>query len=126
MADLSTPISEIKTPEKKNNTKWLILFFVGVLLFIFILLNTNKPEVKTQEQQVQDVMEQVSKLIIIPDETPVVAAISDVETLKKEQAFYKDAEQGDILIIFPKSSKAIIYSRGKNIIVNAGPIQYNQ
>jgi hypothetical protein len=67
------------------------------------------------------VLENVKKLQIIPDEKPVIATIDDAEKMMKEQPFYAGVQNGDKLLIFPKSQRAVIYSPKRNIIVNSGP-----
>lgn len=67
-----------------------------------------------------DIITQVKKLIIIPDdETPQVAVIDDPAKLQATDAkFYANAQKGQYLIILPKSQKAIIYDKATNKIIN--------
>lgn len=44
-----------------------------------------------------------------PDETPTVATVSDPEKLR-EQAFFRNASEGDKVLIYTRSKKAILYS----------------
>jgi len=77
------------------------------------------------DEQVDTLVEKVGKLIVLPNETPLVATVEDAAQLRAEQAFYKDVQNGDKLIIFPQAAKAIIYNEEANQIVNAGPIFVN-
>ena len=86
------------------------------------------PQLASQlsEQQTKALLEKLSKLIILPaDPNPVVAVINDVEALAADQDFYKDANNGDKVILFQKDSKAIIYNEEANRLVNVGPIYFN-
>ncbi len=84
---------------------------------------TEKPSaVKSQAEQAKDLVENVSKLIVIPNETPVIATINDAATLIKEQPFYTGAQNGDVVFIFQAAAKAIVYSPSRNIIINVGPV----
>ncbi len=66
----------------------------------------------------------VGKLILLPkNETPALAKITNAKKLAVQQPFFTNAKDGDELLIFQKSSRAIIYSPSRNIIVNVGPIQ---
>ena len=76
-------------------------------------------------EQVELLVEKVGKLMVLPNETPLVATVEDAGQLRAEQAFYKDVQNGDKLIIFPQAAKAIIYREEENKIVNAGPIFVN-
>ncbi|MBN2015703.1 LytR C-terminal domain-containing protein [Candidatus Dojkabacteria bacterium] len=116
-------------PQKRTKEIILLLFIflllaaLGVVGYLYIQ-ERNKPEDTTQAatEEVKRIKEDVGKLILLPEDVePTIATITDVERLREENAdFYKDAENGDILLIYPK--RAIIYSPSKNIIVNVAPI----
>ncbi|HEY1041116.1 MAG TPA: hypothetical protein VGE63_00115 [Candidatus Paceibacterota bacterium] len=80
------------------------------------------------EKEVQKYVKAVNKIWIgLPaEEQPIVAKIIDVEKLRAEQQFYKDAANDDVLVIYPSVAKAIIYRPSTNQIVNAGPLIVNQ
>lgn len=75
-----------------------------------------------QAKETKELIDKISRHIVLPDEKPVVATIEDKDILVKEQQFYKDAANGDYLIIFPQAAKAIIYSKEKDVLVNVGPL----
>ncbi|MDR1196982.1 MAG: hypothetical protein LBL08_01780 [Candidatus Nomurabacteria bacterium] len=81
------------------------------------LRNTDQA-VAEQAQQLKD---KVGLLMEIPDETPVIATVSDVEKLR-EQPFFQKAEDGDKVLIFSAEKKAVIYRESTNKIINSGPI----
>jgi hypothetical protein len=69
------------------------------------------------------VLQAVSELMILPaDQDPIIAMVADATRLQSEQAFYRGAENGDVLLVFPQSRQAIIYRPNSNKIVNAGPL----
>jgi len=76
-------------------------------------------------KEVQATVSSVSKFIILPNETPTVATILDAKKLTAEQTFYTGSLNGDKLLVYPKSQKAIIYSPSRNILVNVGPVYFN-
>lgn len=80
-----------------------------------------KPGERLTDEQVGELIKRVSRFLVLPsDEQPSVAAISDSAALAQRQSFYKDAKDGDILIVY--SSKAIIYDAAADKLVNVGPI----
>ena len=86
-------------------------------------LATLEGQQELTKKQVQEIIKKESLLIVVPEkEEPIVATIIDVKSLSKDQPFYKDAKNGDKLIIYPKAKKAIIYDPDRNILVNVGPI----
>jgi predicted negative regulator of RcsB-dependent stress response len=123
-------IEETKV-KKVNMLPIIIWFIIGLLLGAGALFAWNKYMTKTpaqvasqvQQAQVKDIIAKVSKLIMLPTgEDPVVATINDAASLIKDQVFYKGAQNGDIVLVYQKAAKAIVYSPTRNVIVNAGPI----
>lgn len=117
--------------DNTNTTKKRVLIIVGVVVFIaaitaaaffFWQYNAIKsnPESVSQEK-VARVVERVGKIYALPAEKPTVADITDKDKLK-DQAFFKDAENGDQLLIFSEKKLAIIYRESSNKLINVGPI----
>lgn len=52
---------------------------------------------------------------------PTIADITDKDKLK-DQAFFKDAENGDQLLLFSKAKVAMLYRESTNKLINVGPI----
>ncbi|OGL74448.1 hypothetical protein A3E39_04120 [Candidatus Uhrbacteria bacterium RIFCSPHIGHO2_12_FULL_60_25] len=74
----------------------------------------TSPEVK---RQVDDIVARVAELITVnPNEKPYVAMVSDIEAVRQANpVFYRDAEEGDKVLIW--SDKAVIYSPSKDKLV---------
>jgi len=88
-----------------------------------ILQNVSKAEESKKLQETQQIIKSVGKLIILPEgEEPVLATITDAAALSKEQSFYAGSSNGDVVLVYQKAQKAIIYNPGKNIIVNVGAV----
>lgn len=119
---------------KKGNssvTKKRILIVVGCIVFAvaigmaiffywqYSMIKSNPDSVS--QQKTNHVVEQVSKIYALPSEKPTVADITDKDKLK-DQAFFKDAENGDHLLIFADTKLAIIYRESSNKLINVGPI----
>ena len=106
----------------------IIVGIIGTLSYIQIfgipsqkvLQNISKAE---EAKVLQEVIGKVSKLIVLPKgEEPVMATITDAAALVKEQPFYTGSQNGDVVLMYQKALKAIIYSPERNLIVNVGPI----
>lgn len=98
----------------------VVICFVSISFFAFYFYqkyqkSLNKEQIAVQE--VQDLKSAVNKLIVLPDEDPVVATITD-RTKLEQQAFFRQAENGDKVLIFQKSSKAILYRPSQQKIVD--------
>ncbi len=70
----------------------------------------------------KQIIEKVRRHIVIPTNVdPTVATIVDVNTLKSRNEFYKNAKNGDNLIVTP--TRAILYDPDKDIILDVVPVQ---
>lgn len=73
-------------------------------------------------QESQDIINKVGALIELPTgEQPTIATVSDVTKLS-DQPFFKDARNGDKVLIFTKAKEAILYSPILNKIIAVGPV----
>lgn len=108
----------------------LLIIFIAVLVwFAFDYIDAKKqvallsdPQAQQQayQKEVDDTVARISKLIILPEGIPNLSIIQDVKTLAEKQPFFKDAENGDKILIY--KDKAIIFSPTRNILVNVGPV----
>ncbi|MBU6370614.1 MAG: hypothetical protein KGH93_00520 [Patescibacteria group bacterium] len=117
--------------KKKGGSSVFIGLVIGIIIGVGGLWawnHFNNPSTQdlvsqANQAQVSDLIAKVGKLVILPsDEQPIVATINDAATLVKQQAFYTGAENGDVVIVYQKAAKAIVYSPSRNIIVNVGPV----
>lgn len=78
--------------------------------------------------ELQQVLGQVEKHMLIPtllEEEPLLATVLDAVALAAQQPFYSGVIDGDKVLIYPGSLRAIIYSPERDIIVNVGPVVVN-
>lgn len=84
----------------------------------------TKASEMSEEEQAKKLIEDLSKLIELPSgEAAVIATVSD-QTKLTDREFFAQAENGDKVLIFSKSKKAILYrpSTGKIIEVASGNV----
>ena len=102
----------------------LLILAVGAAVFFYIQYQ-NATENKAAKE-VATITKELAKIMILPkNETPTIATIADKEKLK-DQPFFKNAQNGDKVVVFTNSQKAIIYRPSTKQIVDVGPIQLNQ
>jgi hypothetical protein len=101
---------------------WLaIIFLIGLIgVFGYSIFKTWGQDSSTNADAT---VEEVGKLVDLPEgETPTIATVSDLEPLK-DQAFFKDAEIGDKVLIFGTSKKAILYRPSANKVIAVAPLK---
>lgn len=140
-AILESSTNSSSKPKKKGG-KLTVFLLVIVLLLVaavsatgFLYYQTKQELIRLTQpagqeelakKEVQAVVQKLGKLTILPEEEPVVATIIDAPFLATQSAFYQKAENGDKLVVYPQAQKAYVYSPGRNIIVNAGPLVLDQ
>lgn len=72
------------------------------------------------QRETQELVAQVGKLMVLPEGEPTVATVVDAASLAKEQEFFKDAKNGDKVLIY--KDKAILFNPAEGRIVNVGPV----
>lgn len=117
---------------KNKNVQYLLLVVIVVVAGYFGYMkyqeNQNTPEAQQAKaiEEKNAVIAKVKALTVLPDEEPVLFTVNDANLLRSQQAFFKDAQNGDVLMVFQKDSKALIYRESTNQIINAGPISFQQ
>jgi hypothetical protein len=101
----------------------IALISVGLAGYFYYQLYTIKQNPQeVAEEEVAQLVEKVSKIIVLPEgETPTVATVSDPEALK-DQLFFAQAQKGDKVLIYAGAKKAILYSVTLNKILEVAPL----
>jgi len=87
-------------------------------------IETEEDHPTLSESEKQELFEKIGKHIVLPDQSePLIVQINNAEDLKKEQAFFENSQDNDILIIYP--DKALIYRSSEDILINVGPVYTN-
>lgn len=98
-----------------------ISFGTGIYVYNEYLRLKQDPS-KVAQEEVNKLVAQVSKLIILPEgEVPTVATVADPARLK-DQAFFAKAKTGDKVLVYTNAKKAILYNPESNKIVEVAPI----
>ncbi len=113
----------MKRLQRKHLIGFLVIsLFVGVIgaggYFYFKYQQIkNNPNIVAQEET-KYVTGQIGKFVDVPtDEQPSLATITDISKLK-DQPFFKNAKNGDKLIVYNKAQKAILYRPSENKIID--------
>jgi len=118
----------------KNDRRLSAAVIIGIVAVVILLgvagyfaksyfdLRANPGQ--AAQEDTKRLTDQVGKLYALPDEDPVVGKIQDREKLS-DQEFFKNAANGDDLLIYQESKLAIIYRASENKLINVGPVSIN-
>lgn len=118
--------------QRTSNKKTVVAFAALAVLIVGLLgtagffakeyydLRANPTQAKEQERE--KLVNQVGQLYSLPQgEQPIVGEVKDVKKLD-EQPFFKNAKNGDKILIYQEARLAIVYRQAKNKLINVGPI----
>ena len=111
------------------NRRSLYLLIFSVILVVlasggtYFFLNRETGGVGSNSAQAEKnkILREVGKLIDLPSEDPILARISDISILSR-QPFYKNAKNGDVLLVFQTSGTVVLYRESENKIINVGRV----
>lgn len=123
---------EEKESKKSNNKKVIVV--LAILLIVVALIPAiyfgskyqknqsllkNPDKAKTDEAQ--SLVVAVGKLVKLPAETPAIATVSDISKLQG-QTLFRNAQNGDKVLIFAQAKKAVVYRPSTNQVIDIGNI----
>lgn len=73
------------------------------------------------DKELKKTVTQVSKFMVLPDEVPTLATVTDITKLS-DQKFFKNAQNGDEVLIYQTAEKAILYRPKINKVVEVAAI----
>lgn len=107
-----------------------IFFFLTTVYFVYEVTALKKlaqeeelkhPDIATTPEQV---LEAVSKHMILPDVPPSIAEVQDAAKLSSTQEFFKDVKNGDYVLVYP--TILIVFRPSADIIVAVGNVSGSQ
>jgi hypothetical protein len=73
------------------------------------------------QAEVKALVAKVGKLIVLPDEEPTVATVTDPSKLSN-QSFFATAQTGDKVLIYAGAKKAVLYRPSESKIIEVAPV----
>lgn len=118
------------TPSKRRLTIVIVLIVLALIIggvYGYFKYNSKASSEKRAQAETIRLVKEVRKIMILPEtDVPAVFDIQDPVLLTSQQAFFAGAEKGDKLLVYPQLGKAIIYSPSRRVIVNVGPVTFDQ
>lgn len=128
-----------KIEKRKGKQKQLRRFIGGMITLVVVLAlgfgysqyklyTLSKEELATGAVSLasstpktpEEILKAVGRHILLPEGSPQIAEVQDVEKLRETQAFFRNARNGDIVIVYPFT--IFIYRPADDIVVASGDI----
>ncbi len=97
----------------------LIVALIGLVVFFYSRYQRLK---NSGELEIKDLTGKISRFMVLPDEVPTIATVTDKNKLA-EQPFFKNAEDGDKVLIFSTAAKAILFRPKLGKVIEVASIQ---
>lgn len=68
----------------------------------------------------EEIMKALGRHVVLPEGNPQIAEVQDAGRLKTSQAFFENAENGDVVVVY--DSIIYLYRPSKDIVVSSGEI----
>lgn len=106
---------------------FFVVLITSIIISLFLYAQYRQakrllqnPQLLTNEQS-KNILQEVGKIMSLPSEEPTIATVTDKDKLNN-QPFFKNAENGDKVLIYTTAKKAILYRPSANKIIEVLPI----
>jgi len=104
-----------------------VIAFTG-LVYGYLDTKNQLSEKKNQSavgaNETEQLVNKISQYLVLPDETPTLITISDIEKLKTQE-FFKEAQNGDKVLVFANAGRALIYRPNTGQVVEYAKVNLN-
>ncbi len=124
---------------KKRTAYKITLTILNVLLilglgfssgFFYLKYQNLKNSSLTGDQRIAKYEKEISKSYTLPTgDQATLADVKNAAELKKDEAnkdFFKDSQDGDVLLVYANSKLGILYRPSIKKIIKAGPVAFSQ
>jgi hypothetical protein len=85
---------------------------------------SNPSEASKQESK--DLVDRAGRLVELPkNEEPTIATVKDVSKLQS-QPFFKNAQNGDKVLIYTQSKRAVLYRASTDKVIESAPVKLGE
>lgn len=99
-----------------------VAFVAGGSAYIIAQKQERASLVQNSHAQVRQLVAAVGTLIDLPNEEPRVTVVTDTEKLHK-QPYFADVTEGDRVLVFDATRKAVIYNPTQHRVVKVMTLQ---
>lgn len=124
---------KLKPKDIRVNRRLLKILIISILIIgvVFLVygyldtrneLNKAKNPQETAKEETKELVAKISQFLELPaNESPTVATISDEDRLST-QPFFKNAQNGDKVLVYTNSEMAILYRPSTGKVVQYAPV----
>lgn len=126
------PLSQRFSKEQKLYAAVGVTFLILIIMLFSVMHSKNQLQSKVDKlsgnsvssgaNDIKQLTAEIGKVYELPTgETPTLATVSDVSKVKN-QAFFKNAQNGDKVLLYSKAGQAILYRPSTKKIISVAPV----
>lgn len=104
---------------------WIVLTLglVGATGYLFMQnRDLDRQLTETTEEKNERLVKEINKVYDLPDETPVVAIVTNKDEFIAEYPVFENAESGDYLLFFRKARLNVLYRQDEKRVVKTAQV----
>jgi hypothetical protein len=104
----------------------VVVVFGALAFFAYNYLDTRNKLVQLQggDTETQQLVNKITQYLELPQETPTLATISEASKVQ-DQAFFKNAQTGDKVLIYPEAGRALLYRPSSGKVIEYSRVNLN-
>lgn len=129
------PLKQRFSKEQKVMAAIGALFLILIIMLFSVMNDRNELKSKVDKlstgssassaNDIKELTAEISKVYELPTgETPTLATVSDASKVKN-QAFFKNAQNGDKVLLYSKAGQAVLYRPSIKKIIAIAPVDLN-
>ena len=132
--DAQTPAAPPKQrPRLRFFRRWpLVLAVIGVIIFGFLTYGyiSTKRQLASlagpsaAQNGTNQLVQKIGAHVALPNETPTIATVEDVTKLNR-QDFFKNAQNGDKVLVYAQSGRALLYRPSTEKVIEYSRVSLN-
>ena len=112
---------------KQKKTVWIVLIIIVLVASMSIFLgilykNQMATKQKARAKAEQETVDKISKLLRLPNETPIFVTVFNEKDFENNDLFRK-VKTGDKILVYLNSKQAIIYRPSTNQVIEVLPVK---
>ena len=111
----------------KKRVLWITLIVIAIVVMYTLIMgavykNQMASKKKAQAKEEQETVDKISKLLRLPNETPLVTTVYNEKDFANNNLF-RPVKKGDKILLFINAKQAVIYRPSTNQVVEVVPVR---
>ncbi len=95
---------------------------IGTSIYLGIKVKNGNATSEDTAKETERLVKEIGEVMVLPEEeTPTLATVQDKSKLQ-DQDFFKNAENGDKVLVYMTAKKAILYRPSTKKIIEVSPV----